>query len=247
MSAAPVGVQHQSQSRAAIYSFLAWLFLKPPDVELVTRLMANDFQDSLAILPFGSGSTSRMVDGLKQMRSSLLERGPRPLEDICLSVAVEYTRYFRGIGRMDNPPPPYETLYRSFDAGEDNAFLLQLTEFYQQAQAAMQAENAERVDYLGIELDFMRLLCEEENRAADRDDTTQAGHFSQLQERFLHEHLLVWAPGLCESLISQTVAGFYHGVAQLLLGFLEAEAAMVTFQPTEIQIHSGSTGQVLEQ
>ena len=148
------------------------------------------------------------------------------LEDICLALAVEHTRYLRGIGRAYGPPPPYESLYRSPEAGEDNSYLLQLTEFYQQAQAAIRTENAERVDYLGIELDFMRLLCEEESRCLEQgDDHGSCSYFIHLQQHFLHEHLLAWAPRFCESFIAQTTNGFYHGVALLLLGFLEAEAA----------------------
>jgi TorA maturation chaperone TorD len=246
MSTNRVKVQTESQSRSAIYGFIAWLFLKQPDVEFVTQLLSDDIQDSLAILPFRSESTYKIIAGLKQMRSSLLESGPRTLEDLSLALAVEHTRFLQGVGRAYSLPPPYESLYRSSEAGEDNAFLLQLTEFYRQAQAAIQTESVERVDYLGIELDLMRLLCEEESHAINQQDTAQAAHFSHLQQRFLHEHLLVWAPRFCESFIAQTTDGFYHGVAQLLLGFLDAETTIGADLQAKHQQLTGSTGQVLE-
>jgi TorA maturation chaperone TorD len=182
MSTIQAEVQTLSQSRAAIYGFLAWLFLKQPDADFVTRLLANDIDDSVQIFPSGTGSTSRMIDGMKVMRSSLLDNGPRTLEDICLVLAVEHTRFLRGVGRAYGSPPPYESLYRSSETGEDNAFLLKLTDFYRQAQVAFLTENAERVDYIGVELDFMRLLCEEEGHAQEMDDTIQAEHFFHLQE-----------------------------------------------------------------
>jgi TorA maturation chaperone TorD len=245
MTTAPVEVQTLSRSRAAIYGFIAWLLLNQPDADLVTRLQANDIQDSLTILPYGSKSTSTMIDGLKQMRSSLLESSPQTSADLCLALAVEHTRYLRGVGRSYCPPPPYESLYRSSEDGEENTFLLQLTEFYQQAQAACRTENAERVDYLGIELDFMRLLCEEESRAADGVDPVLAAHFVQLQQHFLRKHLLAWAPRFCKEFLNQTTTGFYLGVVQLLLGFLEAEASVAGADPIEGQNPSDSSGKVL--
>ncbi len=240
-------VRAQSQSRAAVYGFLAWLFLKLPDVDFVARLLANDVQDSLQLFSSDSESASRMIDGLNGMRLSLVDGVPGTLEDMCLALAVEHTRFLRGVGRAYGPPPPYESLYRSSEAGEDNSFLLQLTEFYHHAQAAILSESAERVDYLGIELDLMRLLCDEESRATGRGDTIQAAHFSRLQQHFLHEHLLAWAPRYCESFISQTAAGFYRGVVQLVLGFLEAEAAMGDRHSDDSQVLKDSTGQVFEE
>jgi hypothetical protein len=53
-------------------------------------------------------------------------------------------------------------------------------------------------------------------------------------------------PGYCETFIAQTAGGFYHGVAQLLLGFLETEADFVN-QYLDISRESTSAvRQVLE-
>jgi TorA maturation chaperone TorD len=235
-------VQAQAQSRAAIYGFLTWLFLEQPDADFVTRLLENEVQDHINSLSSKITPDSRMLDGLKRMRLSLMNGESRTTEELCRTLAIEHTRLMRGIGSSYGPPPPYESLYRSPETGDDHACLLQLTEFYHRAQVAIPAEDAERADYLGVELDLMRLLCEEECRSLEQGNTNEALNYSTLQQHFLYEHLLAWAPRFCASFIAHTPKGFYHGVALFLLGFLEAEAAIADKQPDESPEFTGNTG-----
>lgn len=220
----PSEMRTQVQSRASSYAFLAWLFLEQPDIDFVTHLLADDLQDSLGSLSSSSLADSRMITGLQMMRSSLQVQTPCTIEDTCLALAVERTRLLRGVSRDYGPPPPYESLYRSPEPSGGISFLVQVAEYYRYAQIDLSAERADRLDYLGLELDFMRLLCEEEMRSLGHGDTDEAEGFARLQHRFLQEHLLTWAPRYCESLLSHSAAGFYHGVAQLLLGFLEQQS-----------------------
>jgi putative dimethyl sulfoxide reductase chaperone len=235
-------VQAQAQSRAAIYGFLAWLFLEQPDADFVTRLLENEVQEHINSLSSKIPPDSRMLDGLQRMRLSLLNGESRTPEDLCRTLAVEHTRLMRGIGSNYGPPPPYESLYRAAESGDDHACLLQLTEFYHRAQVAIPVDDAERVDYLGVELDLMRLLCEEECRSLEQGNTMEARNYSALQQHFLDEHMLAWAPRFCASFIAHTPKGFYHGVALFLLGFLEAEAAIAAEQPDETPEFTGNTG-----
>jgi TorA maturation chaperone TorD len=72
----------------------------------------------------------------------------------------------------------------------------------------------------------MRMLCEEEARCRNQGDAEAAADFAILQHRFLQEHLLLWVPGYCQNLLTQATCGFYRGLAQLLLYFLEQEASL---------------------
>ncbi len=222
----PSEMRTQVQSRASSYAFLAWLFLEQPDIDFVTHLLADDLQDSPSSLSSSSLTDSRMITGLQMMRSSLQVQTPCTIEDTCLALAVERTRLLRGVARDYGPPPPYESLYRSPEPSGGISFLVQVAEYYRYAQIDLSAERADRLDYLGLELDFMRLLCEEELRSLGQGDTDEAEGFAHLQHRFLQEHLLPWVPRYCESLLSHSAAGFYQGVAHLLLGFLEDQAAI---------------------
>ncbi len=226
----PAQVRTPLQRRAACYGFLAWLFNEQPDEDFVACLGADDLQESLRSLASGSVPDSRMISGLQVMRSSLVGDGYRAVDEICASLAVERTKLLRGIARDYGPPPPYESLYR--DAQGETSVLVEIAEFYRIARAELPTGRADRIDYLGLELDLMRLLCEQEDRYRIQADAEASAGCVALQSRFLHEHILAWVPGYCQSL-AQATDGFYQGVAQLLLGFLEQEASIEVERPSE--------------
>ena len=108
----------------------------------------------------------------------------------------------------------------------------ELAAFYREAQVEFPARQVDQIDYLGLELDLMRLLCEEERSCLDQLNNETAAEFTHLQLKFLHGHLLLWAPQFCERIIQHPRAKFYRGVARLLLGFLEEEVAILSKAPT---------------
>lgn len=212
------------RSRAAWYGFLAWLFLEQPDADFISRLHSVETLDHLRLFMPDSVINDKMLVGLQKLRSSVVGDGSRSVADICLALAVEHTRLLRGVAREYGPPPPYESLYRPPVARSEASTLAEIAELYRQAQVELPVERTDRLDYLGLELDMMRLLYEEESKCWDQGDSESAAGFAFLQHRFLQEHLLYWVPGYCQ-LLSEATPGFYKGVAQLLLGFLELEAS----------------------
>ena len=77
------------------------------------------------------------------------------------------------------------------------------------------------LDYLGIELDFMYLLCQREleQQAAGEDaDATRA-----LEARFLGEHLGGWLGGFCKQARAVAKTDLYKGFLILLDLFICAE------------------------
>jgi putative dimethyl sulfoxide reductase chaperone len=215
----------QLQARAAGYGFLAWLFLVQPDHEFVTRLLAPDVQEGLLSLASAASSDAKIVIGFKEMVAYLAGDGSGSMEATCQALALERTRLLHGVERHDAPPPPYESLYRSPELGGGISVLQAVAEFYREAQVEQSERQVDQIDYLGLELDLMRLLCEEENSCLKRGEADAANGFATLQQRFLQEHLLKWVPQFCELILNYPKAGFYRGVVRFLLGFLE-EAAL---------------------
>ncbi len=230
--------QASPHSRAAVYSFLAWLFLEQPDVDFIARLQALDIQQEVRSLLSNWPSDVQIISGLQRMSAALIANGQRNIEDIRAELAVEHTRLMRGVASGYGPPPPYECLYRSSSPGGESALLLELAEIYQTAEAILPKAQIDRLDYLGLELDLMRFLCDAETSAWERKDAAEASRLALLQSQFLHQHLLAWVPAYGESLLRQAKTGFYQGVAQLLLGFLSAEARSEAGPPGNIQQQS---------
>ncbi len=66
---------------------------------------------------------------------------------------------------------------------------------------------AERPDYLGLELELMGFLCEEESLSASSGDVVRAAETRLQQHRFLDEHLLRWVPSYCHMLVREAGHG----------------------------------------
>jgi putative dimethyl sulfoxide reductase chaperone len=233
MTNGPSAKRSQLQARAAGYGFLALLFLEQPEHEFVSRLLAADVQEGLRSLASGAAANAKIVAGLQEMVAYVKVGGSRSIEATCQVLAVERTRLLHGVERHDAPPPPYESLYRSPEVGGGISVLEALAEFYREAQVERSERQVDQIDYLGLELDLMRLLCEEESSCQEQGEAEAATGFASLQQRFLQEHLLQWVPHYCELMVKYPKAGFYRGVARLLLGFLEETATFRIGYPLE--------------
>ena len=227
MNAAVAEANSRTQAASAGYGFLAWLFLEPPDADFIARLLARDVQNDLRGLPSGSKAGAAWSAGWQEMSCAATGNGTRSVDETCLALQVERTRFLRGACHPDDPPPPYESLYLApLDRG-GTSVLAEVAEFYRLARVELPADPVDQLDSLGLELDLMRLLSEEENLARERKDVEDADLMAELQQRFLREHLLAWAPLFCEKMMALSTTGFYRGVARLLLGFLEEQALIL--------------------
>ncbi len=215
----------QARDRGISYGFLAWLFLEHPDREFLERMLSAE--PASWALSVGEGEVSpSILAGLEAMRASLSSRPGQSTEGLCRELAVQRTRLFRGVAPGYGPPPPYETLYRDPEGAGEAEVMLQLRRFYREAGAQLPPDQGERLDYLGLELDLMRLLCEEESLLWGEDDRQGVARARGIQEELLTRHLLAWAPRFCQVILKEPGVPFYHGVAALLSAFLKEEATL---------------------
>ncbi len=214
-------------SRGRSYGFLAWLFLEGPDLPFLERMLGPEVQSYLASLAVSGDADPLTQAGLEEMCAWLAGQADRPLEQVRQELAVQMTWLFKGIAPGYGPPPPYEAVHRRPGAGVDADTLLSLRAFYREAAAELPSLSRERLDHLGLELDFMRFLCEEESRLWHAGDPGEATRYRRLQRRFLATHLTPWVPGSCQRTLGERCASFFHGLARALSGFLAGEARLL--------------------
>ena len=182
-------------SRERSYGFLAWLFLETPDAPFIGRMLGAEVGSCVALLATTGSTHPMIIAGLEEMRGWLAAQAHQPLEQLRAELAVQETWLFKGIAPGYGPPPPYETVYRQPGAGADAETQLSLRSFYHEAAAELPPNARERLDHLGMELDFMRFLCGEESSHWGSNDAGEAVRYRRIQQRFLAEHLLQWVPG----------------------------------------------------
>jgi TorA maturation chaperone TorD len=110
---------------------------------------------------------------------------------------------------------PHESIFLDGEGDLGGAVSSSVLAFYQQAgyDVLLAGENP---DHIGLELRLLAHLAAAESEAWEDGLPTVVQRLSDLQRRFLDEHLLRWLPGLVQA-IRQQDEGFFSALADLSL------------------------------
>lgn len=117
---------------------------------------------------------------------------------------------------------PYESFYsrddQMIESGGDNPVL----DLYHDFEFNVQLTKARVVspDHIGVELEFMYMLCAASLKAFNEDDKDALCELYQVQRAFLKEHLLEWAPLFLINAKRESRTPLYHDGAELTLEFI---------------------------
>ncbi len=117
---------------------------------------------------------------------------------------------------------PYETFYTRDDgmieSGGDNPVL----QFYEEFEFVVEKDKARVLspDHIGVELEFMYMLCNAQIKALEEGDAIAAKSFKDIQNDFLEKHLLNWAPLYFMQVKQEAQTPLYHDGAMLATEFL---------------------------
>ena len=117
---------------------------------------------------------------------------------------------------------PYESFYtrddQMIESGGDNPVI----ELYNKLDFRVELSSARVVsaDHIGVELEFMYMLCSAIKQALDADDKDGVCELLQVQQGFMQEHLLEWAPLFLINAKKESRTPLYHDGAELTLEFL---------------------------
>ena len=125
---------------------------------------------------------------------------------------------------------PYESFYtrddQMIESGGDNPVI----ELYNELDFRVELDTARVVsaDHIGVELEFMYMLCTALKKALEADDKDGVCELLQVQRAFLKEHLLEWAPLFLINAKRESRTPLYHDGAELALEFLLSDFEYVT-------------------
>ena len=117
---------------------------------------------------------------------------------------------------------PYESFYtrddQMIESGGDNP----IVELYNELDFRVQLDEARVVsaDHIGVELEFMYMLCTAMQKALEANDEEGVCELLQVQRAFMSEHLLEWAPLFLINAKKESRTPLYHDGAELTLEFL---------------------------
>jgi TorA maturation chaperone TorD len=219
-----------------MYHFFSDIFLNPPQRDFFDQIAKKDFLDELSSL-FGE----KGVAELKEFAATV------HLDEDLEALKKEYMDLFAvPTGRYVTP---FEDVYRGMvvDGKQERGPLLgkkaiAVIRMYREAGAEMNEACMELPTHIGVELSFMRFLCEREAQAIHNEERDilidgerktegwDSIRHRDLQIRFLQEHLNEWFPQLSQSIQANTKGPFYRGLALMTESFIVQDTAKLSGQ-----------------
>ena len=132
---------------------------------------------------------------------------------------------------------PYETFYtrddQMIESGGDNPIL----EIYDilDFKVELQAARVISPDHIGVELEFMYVLCDAMKKALEANDVDAIKEFLMVQRGFLKDHLLNWAPMYLINMKRESRTPLYHDGAELTLEFMLSDYEYINEKLEEIK------------
>jgi len=135
---------------------------------------------------------------------------------------VDYTRLF--LGPIDALAQPYGSVWL-----EDRKSLLQdstlaVIALYEAGGFEVADDFRDLPDHIAAELEFLYLLLFRRAEALRSGDPQAMSRYSELQRRFLEEHLGRWARAIAAAIQDGAQTDFYRDLAALTNSFVSSEA-----------------------
>ncbi|GAB4539402.1 MAG: molecular chaperone TorD family protein [Thermodesulfovibrionia bacterium] len=214
----------EAEDRSRIYMLLSTFYLQRPNEEFIRRfrlLLRHPSSESTNIIRDAISNDNEMIEGFKTFELFLNLIKDIPEAEVIDSLAVDWTRLFRGIKEGYGPPPPYESVWRG-EGRIMGEWTQKVLEMYRFADIGMDIGD-ELPDYIGIELKFMARLCYEESVMWRENNPSGARRFLEMERDFLKGHIRAWVPAFISQAIEDTETGFYKAALELTHAFLELD------------------------
>jgi len=127
---------------------------------------------------------------------------------------------------------PYESFYVRDDQMIDSGGGNPVIELYDALDFKVELEKARVVsgDHIGVELEFMYMLCNAQLKALEAEDKAGMCELFQIQKGFMKDHLLEWAPMFLINAKRESRTPLYHDGSELTLEFLLSDYEYVIEQ-----------------
>ena len=207
-----------AKARVSFCGFLNIHFITLPDKDFVGRVRKDPFSRILSDLTQDECIEQDIAEGASLMRGYIDATRDLDIADLAERLGVDRTRLYRGVSPNYGPAPPYESLWG--DAPQGIETLQYLAQTYRLGGFTLKEDTRERLDYIGLELDYMAHLARKEVSALEAQDADVARGAQELQEVFVQEHLGRWVPLYVAKALDYAETDFYRGHLHMLNGFV---------------------------
>ena len=203
-------MKQEIENRIAIYALISRLMLVEVDEAFLKQIESDE--NLLALFPNYRDWSKR-----KEMSVDKL-------------IAEEYNADFTNLFLMNLIP--YESFYLSEEQMIESGQANPVTELYDALDFRVELEKARVVsaDHIGVELEFMYMLCTALKKALDAGDQEGVCELLLIQRGFLKDHLLEWMPLFLINAKRESRTPLYHDGTELTLEFILSDYEYVIEQ-----------------
>lgn len=224
-----------ARARASLFAFLNLHFTNLPDQNFVKHVRDHNFRTALEELKETETDNTDLSTGANLMLNYLYSSSEMDAELLSNALGVDRTRLYRGISPSYGPPPPYEAVW--LKRSQNVPLVLRtIAGIYQEDGMAVSPNAKDRLDYVGVEMDYLYQLAMREAQAWDTENEVQARQLLDRQDTFLREHLGEWIPAFVEKALTMAETDFYRGHLKMLRGFLTGEQDRVRALLNEMSV-----------
>ena len=193
-------MKQEIENRIAIYALISRLMLVEVDESFLKQIESDE--NILALLPNYRDWSKRKEKSMKRL------------------IDEEYNVDFANLFLMNLIP--YESFYLSEEQMIESGQANPVVELYDALDFRVELEKARVVsaDHIGVELEFMYMLCTALKKALDAEDKEGVCELLLIQRGFLKDHLLEWMPLFLINAKRESRTPLYHDGADLTLEFL---------------------------
>jgi TorA maturation chaperone TorD len=208
-------------NRITLYAVISRLMMIEVDADFLKSIESNE--SLLSLFPNYKNWDKRKEFGFSILKERYLD--------------VDYTNLF--LLHL----VPYESFYtrddQMIESGGDNP----VVELYNALDFRVELDKARVVspDHIGVELEFMYMLCVAMEKAIEADDNEGLAELFNIQKRFLEDHLLKWVPMYLINMKKESRTPLYHDGAELAMEFLLSDFEYVN-KKLNITIGTCSSG-----
>jgi TorA maturation chaperone TorD len=207
-------LQPLTRARRDLYGLLSSNYIQIPN----NKVFEMNWEPALELLNYPQKGTEKAFNeiqkGLNLVKPYGLEK-VQPDEAALTKLSRDWTRLFRGVVR-NGILPPYESLYRPERSRRKP--VQEINRLFSEMGIQVPKEWHQPSDYIGVELDFMRLLCEREIHFRDNGEQKDLREVVEAEDSFLEEHLAPWVPIFCTRVLEEAREAYYLGIVRLTLG-----------------------------
>jgi TorA maturation chaperone TorD len=205
-----------AEYRSSLYALLASVYIQAP----TRTTLSLNWEPILKLLGFPKkGAEKSLKDiekGLRLIKDYVLKKDLLGEEGL-VDLSKDWTRLVRGVD-IKGLLPPNESLYRTGRLQEKP--VQEINRLFSKMGIRVPEEWHQPSDYIGVELDFMHLLCEKEKEAWEKNQSDSVHEIAEIEKSFLENHLGLWAPIFSEKMIEQAREDFFRGIGRLTKGIV---------------------------